>query len=347
MQSTPNKTVRGEDIMRGALKTLLLLALALAFGAPAGAEPVKMRIGWVVAPASLAPILFAQPGVAKHLGVSYAFDPIYISASPAHITAIAAGEIEIAALNFASFPLAIENAGLTDLRIVCDELEDGFDDYVTAKYMVRNDSGLKTIEDMKGKIVAVNGLGTGVDLGMRTNMLKHGLHYPGDFTIVEVPFPNMKAVLLDKKVDLITEALPFMYDPELNQNAHTLFTLKDGLGGAELSFWVMRKDFIDKNRAAVLDLLEDTVRAYRWYADPANHKEAVDILAKFTKLPPERLDWAFTKRDDYRDTSGIVDLATLQHNVNDAHALGFIKTELDVAKYADLSLVKEAAARIK
>jgi sulfonate transport system substrate-binding protein len=334
-------------MMRGVLKTLVLLALAIAFGAPARAEPVKIRIGWVVAPASLAPLLFNEPGVAKHLGVSYTFDPIYISASPAHITAIAAGEIEIAALNFASFPIAIENAGLTDLRIVCDELEDGFEDYVTGQYMVRNDSGLKTAADLKGKTVAVNGLGTGVDLAMRTFMLKSGLHYPGDFTIVEVPFPNMKAVLLEKKVDLNTEALPFMYDPELNQQAHTLFTFKDALGGAELSFWVMRKDFIDKNRAAVLDLLEDTVRAYRWYHDPANHKEAVEILSKFTKLPPERLDWAFTKRDDYRDPNGIVDLPELQRNVDAVYKLGFIKSEIEVSKYADLSLVKEAAARIK
>jgi sulfonate transport system substrate-binding protein len=333
--------------MRGLLKTLLLLALAVAFGAPALAEPVKIRIGWVVTPASLAPILFNEPGVAKHLGVSYIFDPIFISASPAHITAIAAGEIEIAALNFASFPLAIENAGLTDLRIVCDELEDGYDDYVTGQYMVLNDSGIKTGADLKGKTLAVNGLGTGVDLGLRTNMLKFGLHYPGDYNLVEVPFPNMKAVLLEKKVDLNTEALPFMYDPELNAKAHTLFTLKEGLGGAELSMWVMRKDFIDKNRAAVLDLLEDTVRAYRWYHDPANHKEAVDILAKFTKLPPERLDWAFTKRDDYRDPNGIVDMAALQRNVDDVYKLGFIKSALDVSKYADLSLVKEAAARIK
>jgi sulfonate transport system substrate-binding protein len=182
---------------------------------------------------------------------------------------------------------------------------------------------------------------------MRSFLLKHNLRYPGDFNTVEVPFPNMKAVLLDKKVDLITGALPFMYDPELLAKAHTLFTLKDGLGGAELSMWTMRETFITAHRAAVVDLLEDTVRAYRWYHDPANHKEAVDIVAHFTKLPPERLDWLFTKRDNYRDPNGIPSLETLQHNVDDVHKLGFIKAPLDVTKYADLSMVKEAAARIK
>lgn len=323
-----------------------LVALALAASA-ASADPVKIRIGWVVAPASLAPILFAEPGVAKHLGQSYTFEPSFIPASPQHITALAAGDLEIAALNFASFPLAIENAGLTDLRIICDELEDGYDGYVTAQYMVRNDSPIKAVEDLKHKVIAVNGLGTGVDLGMRTELVKHGLHYPGDYTIVEVPFPNMKGVLLDKKVDLMTGALPFMYDTELTAQAHTLFTLKDALGGAELSFWTMRASFIEQHHAAVIDLLEDTVRAYRWYADPANHKAAVDILAKFTKRPADQLDWAFTKRDNYRDPNGIVNLDELQHNVDAVHSLGFIKSSIDVSKYADLSLIKEAAARIK
>jgi NitT/TauT family transport system substrate-binding protein len=323
------------------------LALTVGLTVSAGAEPVKIRVAWVVTPAALTPILFAHPGIAKHNGISYQLDPIFIGASPMHITALAAGEIEVAALNFASFPLAVENAGLSDLRIVLDELEDGYDGYASAQYMVRNDSGIKTAEDLKGKVLAVNGLGTGVDLGMRTYMLKHNLHFPGDYTIVESPFPTMKAVLLEKKVDLMTGAVPFMFDAELNEKAHTLFTLKDGLGGAELSFWVMREGFIKEHRAAVLDLLEDAVRSYRWYADPANHQEAVEIVSKFTKIPADKLSWVFTKKDNYRNPDGIVNVDELQHNIDDVHKLGFIKAPLDVKKYVDLSLVKEAAARIK
>ncbi|HUK60308.1 MAG TPA: ABC transporter substrate-binding protein [Stellaceae bacterium] len=331
------------------LTPLAALGLALAVGSasPTRADPVKIRIAWVVAPAALSPILFAPPGVAPHLGKSYSFDPINITASPQHITAIAAGEIEIAALNFASFPLAIQNAGLTDLRIICDELQDGHDGYYTTHYMVRNDSGITAPAGLKGKVIAVNGLGTGVDMAMRAEMLKSGLHFPGDYTIVEVPFPTMAAVLNDKKADLITAAVPFVYGPELEKNAHTLFTMKDALGGAELSFWVMRDSFIKAHRAAVVDLLEDTVRAYRWYYDPKNHAAVVDIVAKFTKRPAEQLDWVFTQKDNWRNTDGLVNLDELQHNEDTVYQLGFIKKPIKVADYADLSLVKEAAARIK
>jgi hypothetical protein len=80
----------------------------------------------------------------------------------------------------------------------------------------------------------------------------------------------------------------------------------------------------------------------------ANHAEAVAILAKFTKQPPERLDsWLFTKKDDYRDPNGLPDLDVLQKNIRSQKDLGFIKSDLDVPKYADLTLVKEAVQRIK
>jgi sulfonate transport system substrate-binding protein len=327
---------------------LVAVAAAFALASPAGADPVKLRAAWIATPASLIPILFAKAGIAQHLGVSYQFEEIHFNSSPTEVTALASGEIEIGTLGFSSVPIAIQNAGLTDLRIIADETQDGFQDYATVQYMVLKDSAVKTPEDLKGKIVAVNGIGAGVELGLRAYLLRHGLAFQRDYSDVEVPFANMKAVLFDHKAELITGALPFVYDPELTKGANTLFTLKDALNGTELSVWVMRSAFIAKNRAAVVDLLEDMVRSYRWFADPANHKEAVEILARYTKQPVERLDdWAFTKRDTYRDPNGLPDLGMLQSNVDALQGAGFIKTPLDVAKYADLSLVKEAAARIK
>jgi len=325
----------------------VLACLVLLLGA-AAADPVRIRAGWVVTPASLVPILFAKEGLARHQGVSYRFEPIFIGGSPPQITAIAAGELEIATLGFSSFPIAVQNAQLSDLRIIADETQDGVHGYFTVRYLVGKDSPVTKVEDLKGKIVAVNTHGSAADLGMRTFLARHGLNLPRDYTLLEVPFPTMKAVLADHKADLITATLPFVYDPELVKIARTLFTAEDAVGGTELSFWCVRGDFLKKNRAALVDLLEDTLRSYRWYADPANHKEAIAILAKFTKRPPETLDgWAFTQKDFYRDLDGRPNLQALQKNIDDEQALGFIKDRLVVAPYAELSLVKEAAARVK
>ena len=51
--------------------------------------------------------------------------------------------------------------------------------------------------------------------------------------------------------------------------------------------------------------------------------------------------------DYYRDPNAKPDLAALQRNVDTAAELGFFKSKLDVKKYSDLSLVEEAAKRLK
>jgi ABC-type nitrate/sulfonate/bicarbonate transport system substrate-binding protein len=323
-----------------------LCTASLTAPAPA-AEPLKIRAAWIATPPSLLPILFPQPGIAKHQGKTYDLEAIHFNSSPTEITALAAGEIELATLNFASFPIAVVNAKMTDLRIICDETQDGYDGYVTNQYMVLKDSPIKRVEDLKGKMLAVIGIGAGSDIGMRAGLAKHGLFYPRDYNVIEVRLPSMKPELMEHKVDLAAFLPPFLYDPELQRVARTVLTMKEGMGGSELSVWVMRAEFLAKHRAAVVDLLEDTVRSYRWFADPANHRAAITALAAVFKQPPERFDWAFTKKDNYRDPDGLPNIPMMQRNVDVVHQLGFLKSTIDVAHYADLSLVKEAAARIK
>lgn len=332
------------------LRQLCVAALAaLVLGTPlAQAAPVKIRAGWINVPASLIPILFAKPGLAKHEGVSYAFEPEYFSASGKQISAIATGDLDIAPLGFSTVSIALQNAKLTDLRIIADETRDGVPGYNTVEYRVLRDGPVKTVADLKGKVMATNGYGAGVDIGMRAFLAHNGLVDKRDYTVIEAPFPTMLAILIDHKADLVTATSPFKYRPDFETKGRTLFTLRDALGPSELSFWTMRESFIKQHRAAVVDLLEDYIRCLRWYNDPANHHEAVEIVAKFTKQSPEVLDsWAFTHKDYYRDLNAMPDMKALQSNVDVQVKLGFIKSEFDVNKYADLSLVKEAAARVK
>ena len=72
-----------------------------------------------------------------------------------------------------------------------------------------------------------------------------------------------------------------------------------------------------------------------------------EIAGRLMKAPPERVDWLFTKRDYYRNPNMIPNLDALQSNVNLTHELGFIKAPMDVRKYTDLTLVEEAAKRLK
>src|SRR6516162_2662989 len=109
---------------------LLIMVLAAAPIHSAFAQaPVKIRVGWITAPASLVPLLFIKPGVTKHHGKSYMFEPMHFASSTLQITALSQGELDLAAFGYTSFPLAIQNAGLSDLRIIADEIQDGAPGY--------------------------------------------------------------------------------------------------------------------------------------------------------------------------------------------------------------------------
>ena len=333
------------------LKRLLPLVFGFALlcaSGPAGfAEPLKLRIGWAVVPGQLTAILFTKKDILKHYGTAYTVELVHFRGSTPQITALAAGELDLAALAFSSVGLAIQNAHMDDIRVIADLYQDGIGDYRTSEYMVLADSPIKTIADLRGKILASNGLGGAIDMAMRKIMLDHGMQEKRDYSIVEVEFPNMLPALRAKKVDLIGEVTPFSIEAHKEGGVRTLFTLKDAMGPAQITLLTARSGYIADHRAALVDFFEDWIRATRWYLDPANHAEAVKILADFTKQPAALYDdWVFTKKDYYRDPDAKPNLTALQDNLRVQKEVGLLNMDIDIAKYSDLSVVEDAAKRI-
>jgi NitT/TauT family transport system substrate-binding protein len=58
-----------------------------------------------------------------------------------------------------------------------------------------------------------------------------------------------------------------------------LFYNRDVVGVMQLLAWTARQSFLDKNRAAMVDFMQDTLRITRWFLDPANHSEVMAIEA--------------------------------------------------------------------
>jgi NitT/TauT family transport system substrate-binding protein len=109
-----------------------------------------------------------------------------------------------------------------------------------------------------------------------------------------------------------------------------------------------KADFIAKNRAALVDFLEDNIRMRRWMFDPKTRADAIKQLADTTKIPAEAYaEWVYSHGDYYYDPNAMVDVARLQRNVKDMKETGIVPAAIDVTPYVDLSLVKEAAARVK
>lgn len=331
------------------ISRILLVSAAAAFGAAgaANAQPVTIKLAWTVMPAELAPILL-EAGVAKHHGTSYKLEPVLFRGTSLMVSALASGDINVAGLGYAAFSAAVQNAGMTDLRIFADDMQDGAFGHFSAPFLVRKEDPFKTIKDLKGKVLAVNAFGSGSDTALRGLLRQNGMDDKKDVTIIETSFSNMEAMLREKKVDLISGVLPFAEFPSLREFARVIHTREEVFGPTQTVVWAAHEKFLKDNRKAMVDFMEDTIRAIRWYMDPANQAKAIEIVARYSKQPPERFGtWLFTKKDYYRSPDAVPNMKAMQSNIDTEHKLGFLKSPLDLSKFVDLTIVEEANKRLR
>src|ERR1700693_1668176 len=322
-----------------------LMLAGIVAPAAARADPLTIRVGWVQTPGHLAPLIEAlgqsHPQVFQHLGKSYVMQAVRFAGTTPEIQAQAIGELEVASLAPSSLALAITNAHL-DERVVADVLQDGQPGYFAYPYVVRAADPLAKVEDLKGRRVATNAIGSASDSAMRAMFRRHGIK-DSDVTTVETNFSNMPAMLDGGKVDLIGLLPQFAKGIVDNDKYRVLFTTLDAVGPTQAIMWTIRAELITAHRAAFVDLFEDHIRAVRWFLDSKNHGEAVAIAADVTKLPKEKLDYAFGSADFYRSPDARPDMASAQQETDETVELGVLPRRVEISPQSlDLSLIEDA-----
>jgi len=339
-------------------KVLLVLAIALMLSAAsvgaappaaAAAAPLVIRVGWAETPGHLAPLVAVlakrHPEIMPNDGKTYDFEPIRFPGSTPQIQALAIRQLEIAAFSDSAFALAVTNAHL-DVPIVADVVQTGHQGYFPGEYVVAKDGPIKTVDDLKGRRVATNAIGSEADSTMRAMLRRHGIT-DSEVTTVEANFANQPAMLEQGKVDMI-ELLPqFAAELMATGKYRVLFTAAQVHGISEAVFWCMRADFIAQNRPALIDFFTDYMRAIRWFLDPKNRGEALAILSEATHKPLKDLQFAFTSHDFYRAPDLMPDIPAVQREIDEDVKLGVLPQRVVVSpKYVDLSLITAAAKRL-
>ena len=331
------------------LHRILLTAAGLAVlsAGAASAEPVKLRISWAVAPAHMTPLLPEAPKeIYKHYGKSYTIEAIRIAGSGPALQALAAGETELAGMSAQSLVHGVARANI-NLQAVAQVMSSGVEGHTSSDFYVRKGE-IKKLEDLKGKVVAVNALGSTIDAAVQAQLAKVGFVPGKDYQVVEVNFNNTLAALESKKIDLGVMVQPQNLVANRKGTVEVLFTMNDALGPTETLNWIGKDEWMKKNKAVVVDFLEDNLRFRKWLLDPKNRKEAVALVSKVTKIPAaDYEEWLFTKEDNYRDPMARPHAERLQKNINDLHKLKIVEDMIDVKKHVDTSYVDEAAKRLK
>lgn len=323
------------------LPLILALLTVLTVGAQAQ-QPMKIRAAWSQTPGHLMPLIYAGKNGLVHYGKSYTVDLIRMQGTGTMVAAIAAGEIELGSMATTAVYLFVRNAN-TDVRLVADVIQDRAG-WWSSPFMVRRDSGIDKVEDLKGKRIGSATIGASSDTGMRVMLRRHGLG-DKDFNTIEVAFGNMPAMLMANKIDMAI-ILPQFQKSVDHAVVKPLFTMNDAVGEQQTVGVIMRKDVIDKHRAVLLDFFEDYVRGTRWFLDEKNRAAALKVAADFTKQPAASLEYAFTRNDYFRDPDARPSIEGAQRTMDVSVEAGVFKERFDIKPYIDTSLVDEGKRRI-
>jgi len=131
-----------------------------------------------------------------------------LAGGAAGIPALESGSLNLMYSNLVSVLQAVEQ-GL-DLRIVAPGSLNAVNPQAdTARFLVLEDSGIEKLADLRGKRIAINTLRNVNDLYTVALLDTVGLKST-DYTLTEMPFPEMVDALVNKQVGAVVEVEPFI-----------------------------------------------------------------------------------------------------------------------------------------
>jgi ABC-type nitrate/sulfonate/bicarbonate transport system substrate-binding protein len=348
-------TERGRT-WRTALVTLAALAAAVAIGCGDDDEggggasnasgppdkPVKIRMGWGIPAEEIKYVMMKHPKVARHLGTWYDVEWRQFSGTALGVQGLAAGTLDCATVGGLSVANGLDKGA--DIVILGEFLEERKPNFSTA-WMVRKDSGIDSLDDLRGKTVATNAVGGSTDYLQDFYIEEQaGLKAGKDYKKVEVPFGQMQEALLAKRIDMGLFPQPFYGAINATGDVKAMFRLTDEIEPFVQLLNGCRRDFVEKHEAVIEKFQEDWATIAQWIADPKNRDATIQASAAATKIPAKVLDkFLLTRQDYFRPGNGAVNVGALQKEWDFFRERGGIQQDLKVTDYIIEDLFSLAA----
>jgi NitT/TauT family transport system substrate-binding protein len=155
--------------------------------------------------------------------------------------------------------------------------------------VARAGTGIKTPQDCVGRKIGVPGLGAFLHVTFRAWLKQNGVDYR-KVNFVEASFPQHGDLLRGGSIDAVVTADPFMSritDSGAGYVASYYSTfLPDG---NPTIIYTAKRDWAQKNAAAVKAFREAVVEGAAFIQNPKNNDKVRAAIGKFIKLPPEVL----------------------------------------------------------
>lgn len=329
------------------MKTIVKLVLvinALLLSATGMAEEAKpLRIGWVFAMANAPAVVAERKGFFTDEGVKV--EMVQLNSGPLVQQALAAGELDMAYIGappmYHWFSNGLESRILAKVN------------YGQAAVVVRKDSGINSVADLKGKKIAGVKKGSGMDVLLRGYVLQDTAKLEGDkdVSIITMPSANMVGSVEEKVVDA-----GFMWEPFISQslargNTKVILDINETEPNYPWYVVIARPkamqerhddivkalrahkkaiDYLNSSPTAGNDIIISAFQIEPVVADDGSSHSAEQIVSDARR----RLGWQYELTDR--------DLAFVQRLMNYSYGLGFIKRELRADEVVDRSYMAAA-----
>ncbi len=321
--------------LKKTLGSALFALLSLGFST-SHADPLTLRVGYGSAAEEPLWVMKASPEVTPNQGKAYKLDYTFFRGTDKRFQALEAGELDIATGSTHSVMMAAAH-GLK-FKVVASLSREGGNGFAT-QYMALDSSPIKTIKDLKGKTIGINGARSSAEIWARLALTKNGLDPARDVKWVAIPFPSQGEAVRSGQLDVGAFPQPFAAFEEKRGGMHTVFTSTDGTGHEEDLMLLLASEKMVKEHPDVLRaFLADLVKAAHFYAKEPRKSGQELIDARFVNIP---LDTFVNMRKNGLPLDGKVNMDAMHSLVGDLTKFGYIDTKLDLKQVIDMSYLPE------
>ena len=286
-----------------------------------------------------------EEGSMKYVGLKV-YDPVYVAKEKGFfaeeglnveivdtvaggataVQMVSSGDVQGALLS----TMALINAANAGMPVVgVADIQSAFEEAPLEEFYVRADSGINSIEDLKGKTIAIN-------------LVKSSFHYTwlmalenagmseDDVTFVNLPFDQQEAALVRGDVDAIGLMQPYSPSARTNPDLKQLYTAVDAFGERQFCEIFVNSVWAENNPEDAKAFVRGIVKAAEWIEK--NQAEAKEIISKYTGVPVDKIDDYKFQKDamvvvedaeywlDYmKRTQGVADWVTVDRVVTNKY----------------------------
>ncbi|MDH5547675.1 MAG: ABC transporter substrate-binding protein [Gammaproteobacteria bacterium] len=319
-----------------------IAVLVLLLSATVSAEE-KVRIGWVYAMANAPVVIADKQGLFAKEGVEVEITSF--TSGPILHQALAAGQLDMAYIGappvYHWYSRGLKSQILAKVN------------YGQAAVIVRKDSGITSLKDLRGKKIAGVKKGSGMDVLLRGYVLGEaaGLEADKDVRVIPMPPGNMGPSVENGVVDAAFIWEPFTSQYELRGTTKVIFDMNEAVPGYPWYVVMAPPEVLKEKRAAITKVLRAHNKAIEFLNSAPDAGN--DIIAEAFKMEtvegPDGKKYPGTavvaqarKRIGWDSSIKKSDSDFIQQLMTYSYKLGYIKGELTPKQLVDASVMSDA-----